>query len=132
MFDKKNCYFKRENKNEEVIFAANEKINTESIADHIKNILTSLPKKEKLPERVVKKVISLEETIVNLTYKIKQSVNMNFKEFSKIGKEERVNVVVSFLAMLELVKQGMIEVTQRDGHGDIDMQTKSFETPNYS
>jgi len=57
---------------------------------------------------------------------------MNFKDFSNIGKEERVNVVVSFLAMLELVKQGMIEVSQNNGFGDIDIQTKSFDTPNYS
>jgi chromatin segregation and condensation protein Rec8/ScpA/Scc1 (kleisin family) len=57
---------------------------------------------------------------------------MSFKDFSNFGKEERVNVVVSFLAMLELVKEGIIDVTQNDHYGDIEMQTKVFETPNYS
>jgi segregation and condensation protein A len=131
-FDKNNCYFKSQNKIDEVVFAPSNQINTENIKQNIAKILNSLPKKETLPKRVVKKVISLEETIVNLTYKIKQSVNMNFKDFAKVDKEERVNVVVSFLAMLELVKQGMIEANQKDDFGDIELQTRSFETPNYS
>jgi segregation and condensation protein A len=131
-FDKNNCYFKSQNKIDDVVFAPSKQISIESIKQNIANVLNSLPKKEALPKRVVKKVISLEETIVNLTYKIKQSVNMNFRDFAKIDKQERVNVVVSFLAMLELVKQGMIEATQNDDFGNIEMQTKSFETPNYS
>jgi segregation and condensation protein A len=132
LFNKNRCYFKNEVSNDEKVFAPNDKINLESLKLSVENVIRSLPKTEKLPQKLVKKVISLEETIVSLTTKIQRGINMNFKDFSNIGKEERVNVVVSFLAMLELVKQGMIEVSQKDGFGDIDMQTKSFDTPNYS
>jgi len=127
------CYYKKDIKNDEVIFTPTSQISTESILENIQNIINNIPKKEILPERVVKKVVSLEETIVNLTYRIKKSINMNFRDFTNLdNKDQRVNVVVSFLAMLELVKQGVIEATQRDEYGNIEMQTKTFETPNYS
>jgi len=132
LFNNSNCYFRNEVSCDEEIFVPNPKINLDNLKSSIENIIVSLPKEEKLPQKLVKKVISLEETIVSLTTKIQKGINMNFKDFSNIGKEERVNVVVSFLAMLELVKQGMIEVSQNNGFGDIDIQTKSFDTPNYS
>ena len=43
--------------------------------------------------------------ISNLTERITAGLKMSFKEFSK-DKEGKINVIVSFLAMLELVKQG--------------------------
>ena len=56
---------------------------------------------------------------------------MSFKDFSRIGKAEKVNVIVSFLAMLELVKQGIIEVSQQNKFDDIKMETKSVGVPSY-
>jgi chromatin segregation and condensation protein Rec8/ScpA/Scc1 (kleisin family) len=56
---------------------------------------------------------------------------MSFEEFSGIGKEEKVNVIVSFLAMLELVKQGIVSVTQNKHFSDITIETDNIETPEY-
>ena len=56
---------------------------------------------------------------------------MSFKDFAGVGKEEKVNVIVSFLAMLELVKQGIIAVTQGENDDDIQIETKVLDTPNY-
>jgi chromatin segregation and condensation protein Rec8/ScpA/Scc1 (kleisin family) len=56
---------------------------------------------------------------------------MSFKDFSGMGKVEKVNVIVSFLAMLELVKQGIIEVNQRDKFEDINIETKDIGVPIY-
>lgn len=60
---------------------------------------------------------------------------MSFREFSKHGenmtKEEKINVIVSFLAMLELVKQGIVEVSQNELFDDIDIETHNVLTPNY-
>ena len=55
------------------------------------------------------------------------------KEFTlhPTGKEEKVNVIVSFLAMLELVKQGMIAVSQASHGDDINIETNVLETPRY-
>jgi len=67
-----------------------------------------------------------------LTDRIKKGINMSFREFSGFNKEDKINVIVSFLAMLELVKEGIIETTQNNHYDDINIQTKEFNTPNYS
>lgn len=81
---------------------------------------------------MVRKVISLEETIESLTYRIKSSLKMSFREFAKVGKEEKVNVIVSFLAMLELVKQGVIMVSQEKEFDDIHIESFDVGVPRYT
>lgn len=117
---------------DEVIFAPPANLDMLLIQSTLASILKSLPKKESLPKTVVKKIITLEETISNLTRRVQQNISMSFKEFASFGKEEKVNIVVSFLAMLELVKQGIIETRQHNHFEDIEIQTKNIETPNYS
>ena len=46
--------------------------------------------------------------------------------------EEKVNIIVSFLAMLELVKQGIISVNQEKHTDDIDIETETLQVPNYN
>jgi segregation and condensation protein A len=125
-------YIRLDSSDEEIIYTPPKNISLDLIKESMLGVLNNIPKVEKTPKAIVKKVISLEETITNLTERIKQSINMSFKEFSNYDKTERVNVVVSFLAMLELVKEGIIDASQDNAYEDINMQTKVFETPNYS
>lgn len=97
----------------------------------IGRVLTHLPKKEFLPKVIVSKVVSLEEMIGSLTERITSSLKMGFKEFSGAGRAERVHVIVSFLAMLELVKQGVINVNQEKHFDDIQMETENLGVPRY-
>lgn len=97
----------------------------------LKEILNKLPKKEQLPKILVTKVISLEEMIGTLTNRITSHLRMSFKEFTKEHKENRVNVIVSFLAMLELVKDGIVHVTQENNFEDIQIETKEVGVPRY-
>jgi chromatin segregation and condensation protein Rec8/ScpA/Scc1 (kleisin family) len=57
---------------------------------------------------------------------------MSFHNFSNFGKQEKVNVIVSFLAMLELVKQGIINVTQDKHFDDIQMESHKVDVPHYN
>ena len=84
-----------------------------------KNVLGSIPQKVFLPEVEVRKVISLEEMIDKLTERIKNSFKMNFKDINgkATTREEKVLVIVGFLAMLELVRQGIIRAAQ-ENHGE--------------
>src|SRR3989344_1156197 len=95
---------------------------------HVKQMFGA---KISFPKVVVKKVISLEDMMDRLTTRITGSLKMSFRDFAGVGKEEKVNIIVSFLAMLELVKQGMIAVTQGSHGDDIEIETKVLETPNY-
>jgi chromatin segregation and condensation protein Rec8/ScpA/Scc1 (kleisin family) len=56
---------------------------------------------------------------------------MSFREFTKESKADKVGVIVSFLAMLELVKNGVLQATQDTTFGDINMETKDVGVPRY-
>ncbi len=132
----KNILFAGREREAEVIFSPSPDITIGAIVKAIKNVLVSLPQKEKLPEVTVRKIRSLEETIDDLAGRIKSALTLSFKDFSKHGKgvmtrEEKVNVIVSFLAMLELVKQGIVEVNQHVLFDDISIESHNVSTPHY-
>ena len=115
----------------EPVFSPSPEMNTENISKAIFEVIKNLPKFDVKPKLKVTKVISLEEMITNLTKRVQSSLKMSFKDFSGMGKVEKVNVIISFLAMLELVKQGIIEVNQREKFEDIHMESKNVGVPTY-
>lgn len=124
-FGKHMIYPKRETKHIKPVFSPEEGMTVPGLLTAIREVLKNLPKKELLPKAIVRKVISLEEMIVSLTERIQSNLRMSFKEFSGAhNKTERVHIIVSFLAMLELVKQGIIDVNQEAQFGDIHMETQ--------
>lgn len=131
MFGEKVSFPKGQSREKEIIFAPSDEITAQSIFSAMRDVIAHFPKKVTLPKVVVKKVISLEEMMDRLTTRITGSLKMSFKDFAGVGKEEKVNVIVSFLAMLELVKQGIIAVTQGENEDDIQIETKVLDTPNY-
>lgn len=128
----KNVEYERLPRKEKIIIFAPDKNTTITrILETVKTLIASIPKKELIPKAVIQKVISLEEMIEDLTHRITKSMKMSFKDFSGHGKEEKINVIVSFLAMLELVKQGIINVRQDKDFHDIEMVTQSVGVPKY-
>ncbi|PJE74324.1 MAG: hypothetical protein COV01_02395 [Candidatus Taylorbacteria bacterium CG10_big_fil_rev_8_21_14_0_10_41_48] len=128
----KKFLFPRNERHMQPVFSPDESMTLDNLVDAIQRVLTSLPKKEFLPKVLVDKVISLEEMIGRLTERVTASLRMGFRDFASVGKETKVNVIISFLAMLELVKQGMIEVVQERHFDDITMETEgAVDTPKY-
>lgn len=132
LFGKKIIFSQSQQKPIQPVFSPHESIKLLSLAQIIKDIIQSLPKKENIPKAIVRKVISLEEMIDNLTKRITQGLKMKFSEFASGNKGEKVNIIVSFLAMLELVKQGVIHVSQEQNYGDIHMESKEVGVPRYN
>ena len=120
-FGRKIIFSPLERKNNFLVFLPDEQITKDSMMTFARNALGAMPKKVFLPEVEVRTVISIEEMIDKLTDRIQNSLKMNFKEFAGKAetKEERVVVIVGFLAMLELVRQGMINAMQEYDGGDI-------------
>jgi len=114
----------------EPTFAPPEHLSLEQLHQSIQTVLHTLPKKERVPQAVVKKVVSLEEMIDTLTKRVQAGLQMRFREFASVDKTEKVNVIVSFLAMLELVKRGLLAVEQ-EADGDIRMETTEVSAPKY-
>lgn len=114
---------------EDVLFSPHEKITIENMKDAAQLVLDHLPRAEKIPETKVKKVVSIEATVDNLSKRIAASLSMSFKDFT--SKSEKVDVIVGFLALLELVKQGSIQAHQGERFSDIMMESNDMNTPNY-
>jgi segregation and condensation protein A len=132
MFGKNIMFSKTPSKNIKPIFSPDKDLSLSKIKDGIMSVLHNLPQKAvAIPKKVVEKVISLEEVMENLAERITKGLKMSFKEFSGMGKGEKVNIIVSFLAMLELVKQGIVSVTQDKHFSDITMETDNIGTPKY-
>ncbi len=130
----KNIIFPLAERNKKIkIFVPDEMINASSMRELALELLNKIPKKVELPEVEVKKVISIEEMIENLSERIQKNVQMNFREFAgrAVTKEEKVYVIVGFLAMLELVRQGLLSVMQDNNFEDI-MLEKNKEENNLS
>ncbi len=113
------------------VFTPDAEFTLEKALYSLKDLINRLPKKESLPKHVVQKVISLEDMISNLTTRITSSLKMSFKQFTAEHKGEKVGVIVSFLAMLELVKDGVLHVSQEKEFADIQMETKEVGVPRY-
>ena len=130
--------FARGERRLEPVFSPDESMTTANLFEAAQRVLNNLPKKEFLPKVIVDKVISLEEMIVDLTKRVAASLKMSFKEFAKgaagrwgAKKEDKVTLIVGFLAMLELVKRGVINVRQDRHFEDIQMETENIRVPKY-
>ena len=106
---------------ETLVFLPDDQITTENMMTFAQDVLERIPKEVFLPKVEVKKVISIEEMIDKLTERIQNSLKMNFKDFagSAITKEERIVVIVGFLAMLELMRKGILNAIQNNNFDDI-------------
>ncbi len=124
-------YLRLPSKEKKIVFTPDKNTSIDRIFETVKAVIQNLPKKEFVPKAIIQKVISLEEMMDNLSERITKSFKMSFKDFSGHGKAEKVNVIVSFLAMLELVKQGIINVRQDSDFQDIHMETEQVGVPRY-
>lgn len=114
----------------EAIFAPSRDITLESLERALSGALAALEKEEKLPEVRVRPTISLEDMMDSLKQRVERAMTMSFKEFTG-DKAERVEMIVSFLALLELVKQGSVEADQYGAFGDIRITNASSGVPRY-
>lgn len=131
MFGSQVIYMPSQARKVQPVFAPDPGLTLEKALVSLKDLINRLPKKESIPKHIVHKVVSLEEMIGTLSNRISSHLRMSFKEFTKEHRENRVNVIVSFLAMLELVKEGVLHVTQENRGDDIVMETKSVGVPRY-
>ena len=136
----KNIIFPRLERDIEMrVFAPHESISQTSLLGAINDVVRAIPEPVAVkPEVVVMKIRSLEDTINDLVERVHKSLKMSFREFSASGdykthKEKKVGTIVSFLAMLELVRQGFMEAFQGEDFSDINIEKlENKQEPNGS
>ncbi|OGZ44716.1 MAG: hypothetical protein A3C84_02215 [Candidatus Ryanbacteria bacterium RIFCSPHIGHO2_02_FULL_48_12] len=90
----------------------------------VRGIILALPKKEVIPEKTVRTIVSLEERMEELRKKTEANLAKSFQSF--VGStEEKLDIIISFLAMLELIKQGVLFVEQQNIFHDITIEHTS-------
>lgn len=115
--------------NKEVVFVWDDRVTPTMLHSISVASMLKIPKKEKLKQVAVRQVLKIEDVIENLLERVKISFNLSFKDFSNsVGSsaknlEERKSAfIVSFLAMLELIKNGFLNAEQGGkGHNDINI-----------
>lgn len=127
----------------EPVFAPAKKISIRALRESLGALIASFPKAEILQKAVVQKVISLEDMILNLSERVQKALKMSFRDFTqhlaqaggqgagftRAHKSEKIAIIVGFLALLELVRQGVVAARQEKHLGDIMMETNSAEIP---
>ncbi|PJA46308.1 hypothetical protein CO174_00380 [Candidatus Uhrbacteria bacterium CG_4_9_14_3_um_filter_50_9] len=74
----------------------------------------------KLQQTALERVVSVKERLREIHDAVLSRAKMTFRDVVK-GGASRIDVVVSFLALLELVKQRVVRVTQQDTFNDIEI-----------
>jgi segregation and condensation protein A len=121
----------------EPVYVFDPSISLTSLRSAAQALIDGFPTVLTLPKVAVKKIATLEETIEKLAGRVSSAFELSFKEFSGMGKksgdlaEMKHTVIVSFLALLELVKQGIINAQQHEHFGDIRLQSDAVSVPNY-
>ena len=103
----------------------------EALAGALARVLSARETLEKLPETRVKPLVTIEEMMDRLAERAARALTLSFKEFTGDAKE-KVEIIVSFLALLELVKQGALAAEQHDTYEDIRISHTATNTvPHY-
>ena len=127
----KSIMFKAGERPQEVSFAPSNDLSTSALAEALARVLAAHEVVEELPEARVKPLVTIEEMMDRLAKRVQSAMTLSFKEFSKSNKE-KIEIIVSFLALLELVKQGAVAAEQFTSHGDIRIShTNSVSVPRY-
>ncbi len=131
----------------EIVFAPSRDLSANALAEALARVLSAREVVEELPEVRVKQLITIEEMMDRLAKRVQSAMTISFKDFAPFdsldpardrfaqGKrleEWKIEVIVSFLALLELVKQGAVAAEQYNAYGDIRIHhTASASVPHY-
>ncbi len=91
-------------------------ITIQSLSDIMQELIDNLPLSDVKDNTSISKTINIKAVMDNLLSKIKHGASENFVTFTKANKED---VLINFLALLELVKEGVLLVEQESLNNDI-------------
>lgn len=90
----------------------------------MQSLAKSLEEITKLPKQIVKEVISISEKIKDLQKFLSERLEMRLSE--ALRKKTKTEIIVTFLAMLELVKQRIFSVEQEELFAEITIKKRAL------
>lgn len=112
------------------IFVPDTYCSSNSLKDALHRVLSNLPKNQNWQTAKINPVLSLEDMIHKLKTRIEHQLQISFSEIRKTEPEHK-NIIIGFLAILELFKQGNIIITQVGRFNDIRLELDQADTPRY-
>jgi segregation and condensation protein A len=120
------CYSKAPYQGIRSVFYPPEDINAFDLKKYFQKVLLEIPTAEILQEEIVGEIVTLEERISDLEVALRNKIETCFSELVTQAKD-KIDVIISFLAMLEMVKQRMIKVEQKELFQEIKLSMRSGE-----
>lgn len=102
-------------------FVAPVNMTLDSLHERMIQLVRRLEPPKPLPETHVDRAVSMKQKIDDIRRLLVRTTKINFFELLADAKN-KTEIIVSFLALLELVKQKIIHVDQQEGFGDIVIQ----------
>ncbi|HOY56218.1 MAG TPA: segregation/condensation protein A [bacterium] len=96
-----------------IIFNPPKNITTQKLKEMFLAVLKEIEPIVRLPRRALLRAISIKEKIENIRTKILAGLSLRFKELVGDSKS-KTEIIVTFLSVLELVKQKTVTVTQEE------------------
>lgn len=118
---KKQYMFAREGTIDQIAtFFPDPQVNAGTLADSMRAIAKSIEEIAKLPKEAMKEVISIGQKIKELQESIVGKIELTLS--SLLQKKSKTEIVVTFLAMLELIKQRVLTVEQENLFSEIQLK----------
>lgn len=114
----------------EPLFVPDDFCTIDALVEAMERTITNLPKPVVKQTAKVRPTITLEEMMDSLRHRIERQIKTSFFEM-KNSEPEHKNVIVGFLAILELFKQGNLIISQSDRFQDIEIEVDRAATPRY-
>ncbi len=130
-FGRQPIYFSNHQPERRPVFTPTPGLTVSALKEAVQRVITALPALDLIPRLVLKKILSLEEVMSSLTERMERALSFSFRDFVA-DKKDKVNVIVSFLGVLELVKQGLIRAEQSAEFADIDLEVSRPGVPRYT
>lgn len=112
------------------VFAPAKDVSVQTLQSALSTLLSMREQETPLPEVRIRPLVSIEEMMDTLRERVERAMSLSFKQFTG-DKTEKIEVIVSFLALLELVKQGAVDAVQHEQFNDIHLNNASAVLPKY-
>ncbi|HWP61735.1 MAG TPA: segregation/condensation protein A, partial [Candidatus Paceibacterota bacterium] len=100
-----------------------------SLKSAMDRILSTLPKPAELARAAVAPVVALEDVIKQVHARLTSAIRARFSDLTRSS--DRHEVIVHFLAVLELVRAGSASVSQEKLFSDIEIELEHIGAPRY-
>lgn len=101
-----------------VVFFPPEQLGASDLQQAFLSVLGEIPLFEELEETELKRVVRLEEKMALFRETLSNRLEASFQSMIKTS-QDRTEVIVSFLALLQLIKERFVSVDQHEDFGDI-------------